>query len=132
MAPDVKVAVFWLVAPCGPIEGDRRFRGACCLSGQGDECCIYYRPVMEAGSAYEMSGTLCQSTRRNKPEDSHLQVSIFWTDELPLCNCMFASAVEMKRAGSFETMTRTNMAAWCHNPEYQCQGIQQCYVKQVN
>jgi hypothetical protein len=32
----IKLAVFWVVAPCSLIEVYRRFRGACCLHHQGD------------------------------------------------------------------------------------------------
>jgi hypothetical protein len=34
----LKMAVFWVVAPCRPVEVYRRFKGACCLHHQGDEC----------------------------------------------------------------------------------------------
>jgi hypothetical protein len=33
----MKMAVFWIVAPCSPVEVYRRFRGACCLYHQGDD-----------------------------------------------------------------------------------------------
>jgi hypothetical protein len=29
------MTVFWYIAPCSPVEIDRRFRGACCLHHQG-------------------------------------------------------------------------------------------------
>jgi hypothetical protein len=32
---NVKMAVFWVVAPCSLVEVCRRFRGACCLLHQG-------------------------------------------------------------------------------------------------
>jgi hypothetical protein len=32
----LKLTVFRDVAPCSPVEIDRRFRGACCLHHQGD------------------------------------------------------------------------------------------------
>jgi hypothetical protein len=32
-----KMAVFWDVVPCSPVEDYRRFRGACCLHHQSDE-----------------------------------------------------------------------------------------------
>jgi hypothetical protein len=31
------MAVFWVVAPCSPVEVYRRFRGPCCFHHQGDE-----------------------------------------------------------------------------------------------
>jgi hypothetical protein len=33
----MKMAVFWVVAPCNLVEGYRRLRGACCLHHQGDD-----------------------------------------------------------------------------------------------
>jgi hypothetical protein len=33
----VKIAVFWVVAPCSLVEVHQRFRGPCCLHPQGDE-----------------------------------------------------------------------------------------------
>jgi hypothetical protein len=35
-AASMKMAVFWVVAPCSLVEVYRRFRGACCLHHQGD------------------------------------------------------------------------------------------------
>jgi hypothetical protein len=32
----LKMAVFWVLAPCSLVEVYRRFRGACCLHHQGD------------------------------------------------------------------------------------------------
>jgi hypothetical protein len=34
---NVKMAVFWVVAPCSLVEFYQRFRGPCCLHHQGDE-----------------------------------------------------------------------------------------------
>jgi hypothetical protein len=48
----VKIAVFWVVAPCCLVQVYRRFTRACCLHLQG----------------------INLTTRRNNPEDSHLQV----------------------------------------------------------
>jgi hypothetical protein len=36
-AASMKMAVFWVVAPCSLVEIYRRFRGACCIHIQGDE-----------------------------------------------------------------------------------------------
>jgi hypothetical protein len=33
----MKMAVFWVVAPCSLVEVYQRFRGPCCLHHQGDE-----------------------------------------------------------------------------------------------
>jgi hypothetical protein len=33
----LKIAVFWVVAPCSLVEVYQRFRGPCCLHHQGDE-----------------------------------------------------------------------------------------------
>jgi hypothetical protein len=35
-AADMKMAVFWVVAPCSLVDVYRRFRGSCCLHPQGD------------------------------------------------------------------------------------------------
>jgi hypothetical protein len=32
-----KMAVFWVVAPCSPVEVYQCFRGPCCLHRHGDE-----------------------------------------------------------------------------------------------
>jgi hypothetical protein len=34
---NLKIAVFWVVAPCSLVEVYQRFRGPCCLHHQGDE-----------------------------------------------------------------------------------------------
>jgi hypothetical protein len=33
----LRMAVFWVVAPCSLVEFYQRFRGPCCLHHQGDE-----------------------------------------------------------------------------------------------
>jgi hypothetical protein len=38
-AASMKMAVFWVVAPCGLVEVYRRFTGACCLHPLDDEPC---------------------------------------------------------------------------------------------
>jgi hypothetical protein len=57
-AASMKMAVFWVVAPCILIEVYRRFRGACCLHHQGE-------------SSSETSVNFYQTTRCNNPKDSH-------------------------------------------------------------
>jgi hypothetical protein len=39
----LKMAVFWVVAPCSLVEVYHRFRGLCCLHHQGD---TYYRLLL--------------------------------------------------------------------------------------
>jgi hypothetical protein len=34
----MKMAVFWVVAPCSLVEVYQRFRGPCCHHHQSDEC----------------------------------------------------------------------------------------------
>jgi hypothetical protein len=40
-AASMKMAVFWVAAPCILVEVYRRFRGACCLHHQGDSDHLY-------------------------------------------------------------------------------------------
>jgi hypothetical protein len=58
--------VFWGVAPCTLVEIDRLFISAYCFHHQG-------ALVMEAVRTSEMSKSFYQITRRNIPEDSHIQ-----------------------------------------------------------
>jgi hypothetical protein len=37
----MKMAVFWVVAPCSLIEVYQRFRGPCCLHHQGEKTAIF-------------------------------------------------------------------------------------------
>jgi hypothetical protein len=43
-AVSTKMAVFWVVAPCGLAEVYQRFRGPCCLHHKGDEYSRRYNP----------------------------------------------------------------------------------------
>jgi hypothetical protein len=36
--PNLKMAVFWIVAPCSLVDVYLRFRSACCLYHWGDHC----------------------------------------------------------------------------------------------
>jgi hypothetical protein len=63
------MAVFWVVAPYSLVVYPR-FRVAFCLHHQGDESLI----MMEAASTSETSVIFYQTTRRNSPEDSNLQM----------------------------------------------------------
>jgi hypothetical protein len=65
----IKMAVFWVVAPCSLVEVHRSFRGACCLLYQAITL------MMEAANTSETSLNFYQTTLRNNPE-SHLQVQI--------------------------------------------------------
>jgi hypothetical protein len=61
----LKMAVFWVVAPCSLVELYRRFKGACCLHHQ-------IALIMEAARTSETSVNFYQTTRRYNPENSHL------------------------------------------------------------
>jgi hypothetical protein len=37
----MKMAVFWVVAPCSLVDVYQRFRGPCCLHHQGDSSCYF-------------------------------------------------------------------------------------------
>jgi hypothetical protein len=67
----LKMAVFWVVAPCSLVEIYRRFRDACCLYNQGDQASIIAL-ITEGASTSETSANFYQTTRRNNPKDSHL------------------------------------------------------------
>jgi hypothetical protein len=55
----MKMAVFWVVAPCSLVEVYRRFRVIALM--------------MQAVSTSETSVNFYQTTQRYNPEDSHLQ-----------------------------------------------------------
>jgi hypothetical protein len=57
----LKMAVFWVIAPCSLVKAYRRFRYAYIIA-----------LIMEAVSTSKMSVNFYQTTRRNKPEDSQL------------------------------------------------------------
>jgi hypothetical protein len=43
---NLKMAVFWVVAPCSLVEVYQRFRGTCCLHHEGDDgSSMYHRNV---------------------------------------------------------------------------------------
>jgi hypothetical protein len=56
----MKMAAFWVVAPCSLVEVYRRFRGTCCL----------HALMMEAASTAETPVNFYQTTRRYNPEDA--------------------------------------------------------------
>jgi hypothetical protein len=63
------MAVFWVIAPCSPVEVYRRFRGPYCLHHQGDD----NGSDDEGNNISEMSVNFYQTTRRNNSEDSRLR-----------------------------------------------------------
>jgi hypothetical protein len=68
----MKMVVFWVIAPCSLVEVYRRFRGACSIA-----------LMMEAASTFETY----QTTRRNNPENSHLQ-PVEMSDPGVIMKCM--------------------------------------------
>jgi hypothetical protein len=70
----MEMAVFWVVAPCTPVEVYRPFSRACCLHHLGDYGGLVVL-MMEAAST-ETSVNFYQTTPRNNPEDSHLRTHI--------------------------------------------------------
>jgi hypothetical protein len=69
MAASMKMAVFWIIAPCSLVEVYHR---------QGDDG----RLMMEAASTSEMSVNFYQTARRNNPEDSHLHQRVHKSPQL--------------------------------------------------
>jgi hypothetical protein len=57
----LKMNVFWDVAPCSLVEIDWRFRDA-------------YRLHRQGVNTSETSVGLCETTRRNIPEDGHIHI----------------------------------------------------------
>jgi hypothetical protein len=76
MAVSIKMAVFWVVAPCSLVEVYQRFRGNCCLHHQG-------ALMMEAARTSETLVHFYQTTRRYNPEDSHLGLLLLTEALLP-------------------------------------------------
>jgi hypothetical protein len=62
----MKMAVFWVIAPCSLVEVYERFRGPCCLQHQG-------ALKIEAARTSETLVNFYQTTRRYNPEDSRLR-----------------------------------------------------------
>jgi hypothetical protein len=79
----MKMAVFWVVAPCSLVEFYQRFRGPCCLHHQGNETLHHQGDetlialMMEAARTSETLVNFYQTTRRYNPEDSHFH-GLFW------------------------------------------------------
>jgi hypothetical protein len=77
----MKTIAFWDVAPCSLEQIDIRFRGAYCLHHQGaltTNNTIIRSLMMEAIRTSETSVNFCETTRRNIPEDSHIQTLRGW------------------------------------------------------
>jgi hypothetical protein len=81
MAVIMKMAVFWVVAPCRLVEVYRRFGGDCCLHYQGKPLWRGYLSTLLpfVASTSETSVNFYQNTWRNKTEDSHLQFTAIHT-----------------------------------------------------
>jgi hypothetical protein len=58
----MKMAVFWVVAPCRLVEVHRRFIAT----------------ITDAGTTFETSITFYQSTRRNNPDAAVFEISLRW------------------------------------------------------
>jgi hypothetical protein len=65
----MKMAVFWVVAPCRQLEVCQRFRGTSLPPSSGPIISV----MMEAASISETSADIYKTTRRYNPEDSHPQ-----------------------------------------------------------
>jgi hypothetical protein len=63
----MKMAVFWVVAPCSLVEVYQRFRGPCCSIAL----------MMEAASTFEKLLNFYQTTRRYFPEDKPSSIPLF-------------------------------------------------------
>jgi hypothetical protein len=70
-AVSTKMAVFWVVAPCGLVEVYQRFRGPCCLYHQGKALIAL---MMEAARTCETLVNIYQTTYHFNPENSHLRM----------------------------------------------------------
>jgi hypothetical protein len=68
----MKMAVFWVVAPCSLVEVYRRFRGPCCLHYQGDR---------ENLKSYQINWYWIQLTS-NKLESNHGYYKIWLTETI--------------------------------------------------
>jgi hypothetical protein len=69
-AASLKIRAFWDVGPCS-ILVNRHFRGAYCLHHQGGE---FIALMIEAVRTYKTSVYYNETTRRNIPEGSNLQI----------------------------------------------------------
>jgi hypothetical protein len=63
MVASLKITVFWDVVAWTLVKPDRRFKGLYYLHYQGE--------IVQAMSTSETSVNICETTRRNIPEDGH-------------------------------------------------------------
>jgi hypothetical protein len=75
MATGVMMTVFWDVATCNLVGVYSCSNGSCIIRA------ITYRPD-DGGGTPETSVNVYQTTRRNIPEDSHLQLKVLITVNL--------------------------------------------------
>jgi hypothetical protein len=64
MVASLKITFFWDVVAWTLVKTDRRFKGVYCLHYQGE--------IVKAMSTSETSVNICETTRRNIPEDGHV------------------------------------------------------------
>jgi hypothetical protein len=72
---NMKMAVFWDIAPCSLVEVDRRFKGRYCLHQQGDESFIAL--MMETVRTSETSVYFNETARRYISFNLILLVSLY-------------------------------------------------------
>jgi hypothetical protein len=76
---DLKITVFWGVAPCSLVELYRRLRGGCCHHHPGAQFLV-------AATTSETSVNVYQATRCNNSEDNHLHmVWKLWYFSFKIC-----------------------------------------------
>jgi hypothetical protein len=61
----MKMAVFWVVAPCSLVEVCRRFSGACCLHYRGDGSEVLAASIIRAMIALIMQAASTSKTSVN-------------------------------------------------------------------
>jgi hypothetical protein len=106
MSAGMSMAVFWVVAPCSPMEIYWSFRDICAWWWR------HHRPNVWCSNTSETSVNFYQSTRLKSPEDSHIQ-STFWaaSDEGFEFNNSFLnrgsepSPVRLQQLGGFSRQT---------------------------
>jgi hypothetical protein len=99
----MKIAGFWVVAPCGPVEVYRRFRGACYVQHQSHACGFHIALTMEAASTTETLVNFYRTTRRYNPEDGHFHLSFY----ILLQSLFMISFPSHSALHSFSHLTRT-------------------------
>jgi hypothetical protein len=69
----MNTAVIWHVTPFSLVNIEQSFREAYCLHHKGDVMALMIEAVTASGTLF----SIYQTTRRNIPEDSHLQSEMF-------------------------------------------------------